>query len=74
MTTSLLQTKLYIPPYRPSELVLRQRLLTQLDQLRTRRVIVVAHWVQQTGQPTAWLAVSLRCYSKLPQVAQIKID
>jgi len=70
MPTSILATKLYIPPTRP-QLVLRPRLIERLNEglLSGRKLTIisapagfgkttlVSEWVADCGRPTAWLSL-----------------
>ena len=68
MTTSLLTTKLYIPPVRP-ELVPRPRLIERLNEGMTRKLILVSapagfgkttlvtEWLSSAEHPFTWLSL-----------------
>jgi LuxR family maltose regulon positive regulatory protein len=68
MYTTLLATKLYVPPTGQIQ-VLRPRLLAALSQALTRRLTLVSapagygkttlvsHWLRSTGVPSAWLSL-----------------
>ena len=68
MAAPLLRTKLHIPPVR-SKLVLRPRLIEQLDAGRDRRLTLISapagfgkttllsQWIQQSEFPVAWLSL-----------------
>jgi len=68
MSTSILATKLYIPPPRP-KVVLRPRLIERLNEgLRRKLTLIsasagfgkttlVSEWVSESKRPTAWLSL-----------------
>jgi LuxR family maltose regulon positive regulatory protein len=68
MATSLLQTKLYVPPPRP-ELVPRPRLIERLNTGMMRKVTLISApagfgkstlvtgWLAESGRPAAWLSL-----------------
>ena len=68
MYTTLLATKLYVPPTAQPQ-VLRPRLIAALSQALTRRLTLVSapagygkttlvsHWLHSTGIPSAWLSL-----------------
>ena len=68
MTTSLLTTKLYVPPIRP-EMVSRPRLIEQLNAGLYRKLTLISapagfgkttllsEWAAGCGRPVAWLSL-----------------
>ncbi len=68
MSTTILATKLYIPPPRPG-VVLRPRLIERLNQFLHRKLTLisapagfgkttlVSEWVSSCGRPVAWLSL-----------------